>query len=168
MNVEDKNNIPKIIQELNYLDQHSIQVGVFGEDDSTMLMIARVHEFGVQIEVTPKMRGFLHYRGIHLKKSTDYINIPERSYMRTTFDEEQNNLNDLAVQEIQKVINMEKTGRQAMDMLGLYLVGAIQDKMVNIRDPPNHPATIRQKGSSNPLIDNGHLRQSITYKIGGN
>ena len=30
---------------------------------------------------------------------------------------------------------------------------------------PNKPATIKRKGSSRPLIDTGHLRQSITSKV---
>ena len=44
--------------------------------------IAAVHEFGCTISVTPKMRAYLHHIGIHLKSTTQYINIPARPYLR--------------------------------------------------------------------------------------
>ena len=37
-----------------------------------------VHEFGTVINVTPKMRAYLHYIGIHLKAGTNVIRIPPR------------------------------------------------------------------------------------------
>jgi phage gpG-like protein len=48
--------------------------------------IAAVHEFGTVISATPKMRAYLHYQGIHLKRDTFAIYIPERSFLRATFD----------------------------------------------------------------------------------
>ena len=44
--------------------------------------IALVHEFGCTMAVTPKMRAYLHYHGIHLNKTTQYINIPARPFLR--------------------------------------------------------------------------------------
>ena len=44
--------------------------------------IAAVHEFGCTIPVTPKMRAYLHYQGIHLRASTQFINIPPRPFLR--------------------------------------------------------------------------------------
>ncbi|MDR1514919.1 MAG: hypothetical protein LBS45_04425 [Synergistaceae bacterium] len=49
--------------------------------------IAWVHEFGASIEVTPKMRAYLHHEGLHLKPSTEYIHIPERSFLRATLND---------------------------------------------------------------------------------
>ena len=51
-----------------------------------MVNIAAVHEFGCTIEVTRKMRVYLHSIGIHLKKDTTHIVIPERSFLRATRD----------------------------------------------------------------------------------
>lgn len=45
-----------------------------------------VHEFGAKIPVTDKMRAFLHYKGVHLKKSTTEIIMPERAWFRPTVD----------------------------------------------------------------------------------
>ena len=42
------------------------------------------NEFGVpNIPVTDKMRAYMHYQGVHLKKDTTSISIPARPFMRT-------------------------------------------------------------------------------------
>lgn len=40
--------------------------------------LLNIHEFGVTIVVTPRMRNFLHYIGIHLRADTTAIRIPPR------------------------------------------------------------------------------------------
>jgi len=47
--------------------------------------IAPVHEYGAIISVTPKMRGFLHSIGIHLKTSTTKIIIPPRPFVEPSY-----------------------------------------------------------------------------------
>lgn len=42
---------------------------------------------------------------------------------------------------------------------------AIKEAIISLQDPPNSPATIAAKGSSNPLIDTGHMKDSVTYAI---
>ena len=48
--------------------------------------IAAVHEYGCTIAVTPKMRAYLHYNGLHLKEETKYIHIPPRPFLRPVLD----------------------------------------------------------------------------------
>lgn len=60
--------------------------GTRTKDGKDIVDIAAVHEFGATIKVTPKMRGYLHSQGLHLAASTQYIHIPERSYLRATFE----------------------------------------------------------------------------------
>ena len=48
------------------------------------LKYARIHQFGGSIKVTPKMRAFLHFKDIHLKKTTQFIKIPARPYLGVT------------------------------------------------------------------------------------
>ena len=43
---------------------------------------AAVQEFGAVIQVTPKMRRFLHAKGLHLRPGTTKIEIPGQHYMR--------------------------------------------------------------------------------------
>jgi len=44
--------------------------------------LARIQEDGAVIRVTPKMRGWLHAKGLHLKPSTTKIEIPGQQYMK--------------------------------------------------------------------------------------
>lgn len=53
----------------------------------------------------------------------------------------------------------------ALEIIGQIAVGKVQQYMADLQDPPNAPNTIAKKGSSNPLIDTGALRQSVTYSI---
>lgn len=54
---------------------------------------------------------------------------------------------------------------QTLDVIGAFAAGSVQTYMTELKDPPNSAYTIEQKGSSNPLIDTGALRQSITWKV---
>jgi len=51
------------------------------------------------------------------------------------------------------------------DAAGMKAQAAIQQAIVDLSDPPNAPSTIEAKGSSNPLIDTGHMKNSVTYVV---
>lgn len=51
------------------------------------------------------------------------------------------------------------------EVVGLQAQATLQQSIVTLVDPPNAPSTIAMKGSSNPLIDTGFMRQSVTYKV---
>ena len=61
------------------VDSNNVFVGV---KKGKEVNIAAVHEFGCTIGVTPKMRAYLHHQGVHLRTSTQYINIPPRPFLR--------------------------------------------------------------------------------------
>jgi len=48
------------------------------ESDLQLRHLLMIQEYGVTIDVTPRMRNFLHSIGIHLKTSTTSIRIPPR------------------------------------------------------------------------------------------
>lgn len=152
VNISDTNNILRLQRVLNDLEQYKLRVGVFGEDDSggkaSYVMIASVHEFGAIID---------NGKGI--------ITIPERSFIRSTFDEKQGEWMNFLKQQIKLVCDFRVAPRDALERLGAKMVGDIQKKIRNLQSPPNAPSTIAAKGSSNPLIDTGGLRQRITYKV---
>lgn len=65
-------------------------------------------------------------------------------------------------------IRMLKRGddpRRVMEALGNVAVGEVQQYITYLDSPPNAPSTVKRKGSSNPLINTGALRQSITYEV---
>lgn len=55
--------------------------------------------------------------------------------------------------------------RSTAGKLGLIGQSEVQKSITKLRTPPNAKYTIERKGSSNPLIDTGFLRQSVTWKI---
>lgn len=163
--IKDKNNIPKLLKVLEDLDSNKIEVGIFGSDDSTVLMIATVQEFGCKIDVTPKMRAYLHSQGLHLKASTTQINIPERSFIRSGFDEQKKKYEERAAKLLDKVLHFELPVQTFMETLGKYIAGQLQEYLTDVRMPPNHPFTAAQKESTNPLIDSGRMRQAIKHRV---
>ena len=70
VNIEDDDQLINHIQdELGFLNGIKVKAGIFGEDDSFQVMKASVHEFGVKIDVTPKMRAWFAYQGYPLSES---------------------------------------------------------------------------------------------------
>ena len=64
-----------------------------------------------------------------------------------------------------KILRGEATLDQTMRKLGILAQGDIQQEITDLRDHPNAPATIRAKGSSNPLIDTGEMRSKVTWEV---
>lgn len=93
------------------------------------------------------------------------VTIPERSFIRSGFDERLPNIENKAIMLLKQVLLMKISVENYYDLLGDYIVGQLKGYMTELDSPPNSPVTINNKGSSNPLIDTGRLRQSITYKV---
>lgn len=66
---------------------------------------------------------------------------------------------------IEQGIKKGRPPEQILNMLGVTAVSKVQQFMNELSSPANAPSTIKAKGSSNPLIDSGSLKQSVTYKI---
>jgi hypothetical protein len=158
----DKNDFPKIKQRVRELKRKQIQVGILGEQD--LAMVAHVNEYGAKIGVTEKMRNYLNAMGLHLKATTKYIIIPERSFLRTSFDDRKNLNKVFGLAE--DVFILDRTINDVCDRIGLFMTGAIQKKIKSNIPPGNHPFTTEQKGGKNKtLINTGRLGQGITHKI---
>ena len=159
------NKLPQVAKTAETIGGRKVKVGALEGDHA---WLAGIHEYGVNIEVTPKMRAYLHSQGLHLKDSTTHIHIPERSFIRTGHDK---NI-DRIIKQTERAIGQALIGKMSVDdMLDLYgqqMSTAIKDYMVELSTPPNHPYTIEQKGSSNPLIGRtSGLVESITWKTEG-
>lgn len=130
---------------------------------SEVAFIATIQEFGAEQTVTAKQAGFLQSQGFPVSVGTK-LTTPERSFMRTSFDESLPELEVLRGRLFDKLLRRQITVRTALGLIGEFMVNKIQDKIRNIKSPPNHPFTIaRKKGSTNPLIDKGQMIQSVTH-----
>ena len=59
---------------------------------------------------------------------------------------------------------MEVGNREANEV-GAWAADILQQRIVDLKEPPNSPATIALKGSDNPLVDTGHMRQAVTWEV---
>lgn len=161
-----KDNMPKLMKILKEVGSKSIKIGIFGADDSHILMIARVQEFGCDITITEKMRWWLHFNGLYVKDTTTEIHIPERSFIRKTYDEKKGKIDTIVKDSLNELITFKIDINTFYDRIGTYLVGLTQETLTEVDSPPNHPFTLRRKApKDNPLIDSGRLRESITFKV---
>lgn len=190
------NGSKKILKTLNTLMKDldkkvSIRVGIIGSQayethphsDLTMAHLGAIHEFGATIQVTEKMRAYLHHIGIHLKPETTTITIPARSFLRDTFfnDQAKERLMDFAglgsrefnkeFFEYKMATNQEffmdvcnAIGAKALEMVqDSFRAGGYPTKWVPISEvtkknriaDPNNP----------PLQDTGDLMDSITVEV---
>lgn len=146
VNIRDINRMAQIITDLKELKSYSIKVGIFGNDE--YVMIANVHEFGATI-----------------RNGKGNTIIPERSFIRSTFDENKGEWLLFFERQLKLLLNGRLDAKTLCERLGAKIVADIQKKIKEITTPPNAPNTIVQKGSSSPLIDTGGLRHRITYKV---
>lgn len=109
------------------------------DSDLTVAQVASIHEFG--------------------------LGVPERSFLRSTMDEHEAQLLQLASRLGQGVIDGRFSQQQALGLLGEKGVGLVVDKIRSHIEPPNAPSTIKRKGSDTPLIDSAQLAQSITAQV---
>lgn len=156
-----KTKIPEMRKNLKALGGLKIQVGVMGE----IAWLARIHEYGCKIQVTPKMRAFLHAKGLHLKDNTEYITIPERAFLRNGYAENKDEVLEIAKSVICDVIHGDLSIDEYGNIVGDELASRIQDYATDLSSPANHPFTVKQKGSSNPLEDTGQMIDSIGYEV---
>ena len=86
------------------IDADNVFVGV---KKGKEINIAAVHEFGCTIQVTPKMRAYFHYQGIHLKSSTQFIVIPPRPFLRPVLlsDEFKAGVAEIYIQAIERMFH---------------------------------------------------------------
>lgn len=105
--------------------------------------------------------GFENEHGIHGKKGWK---IPPRPFMSTSFDESKHKISELTKKEYDKVIAGEISVKRALALIGEWMTGVVKTKITNIKEPANADYTILKKGSTNPLIDTGRMRASITHQ----
>ena len=109
-----------------------------GKGPIDMVQLAAIHEFGA-----PK------------------AGIPERSFIRAWHDSAREKITRLQARLGRQFIDGKITLQQMVAKLGAFGQGGIRKFLRNLKEPALKAATIRRKGSANPLIDTGQLLGSI-------
>lgn len=156
-----KNEFPSMIKRIDGINGGAIEVGVLRGEHA---WLASIHEYGCDIPVTEKMRKYLASQGLYLKASTKHINIPERSFLRTGYDEARDDVLKHARMMMADVVSGSMSENAMYKGIGIELSDAIKDYARDLKNPANHPFTVDRKGSSNPLADTGDMIDSITWR----
>lgn len=148
MSLQDTINLEK---QLRLAKRASVDVGLISDkvggqvygDGQTVLQIGAIHEFGTE-------------------------DIPQRSFLRVPFQMKRKEMSEFIRGEFSKIASGKRTTAKAMGRIGAkatnIVKGAFTTKGYGTW-PDITPATKQAKGSSQPLIDTGTLRNSITWKV---
>lgn len=92
--------------------------------------------------------------------------IPARPFMRQSFENHGGEL-QAACDQVNETLNGGGSCESALEELGVFVKGLMQNEIVSGGFEPNSPVTVARKGSDTPLIDTGHMRQSVNYVVKG-
>ena len=89
--------------------------------------------------------------------------IPERPFFRNALAESERSVGRI----LQAGLDTKKmvVGEQLAGRVGAHVQGKIQDSITSLKEPPNAPETVKRKGSSDPLLDTGTLRNSVSWEV---
>jgi hypothetical protein len=91
--------------------------------------------------------------------------IPPRRFISDWFDSEEPKLRAMLPDLFRQVIAGKLTREQALERMGLYCVGQIQQRIANRAYAKNAKSTEDRKHSSTPLVHTGQLRASISFDL---
>ena len=141
-----KNTPSKALDELEKLNKslrgnNAVRVGLpkgsnAYPDGTSVIMVGAVHEFG-----SPS-RG-----------------VPQRSYLRSTLNTKRPNYKEMFKKLGRQIVQGTLSKKKALGLLGLQLQTDVREKITDIDTPE------LKHREGNPLIDTGHLRDSITYEV---
>ena len=133
----------------------SVDIGVFGEKDTEQVIIAAANEFG-----TDKAG-----RGHRTK-------IPQRSFLRSTLDEEKDDVRQKIDSAKVQVVTGKLSKKKFLSRLGLWFESKVREKILAGGTPyiENAESTKADKIARGrefpaPLNDEGRLRQSIISRV---
>lgn len=158
---DDRRKFDTVLKQAREMDG-VVTIGVHGDSPSyvrgqgepaTGPQVAAFNEFGT-----------LDMYGIS-EPNNGRVGVPERSFIRSTVDAQQSKYRKVIEVLFRQVLMGEQSKRKALGIIGAAVKADIQQKIVTLRDPPNAERTIEAKGSSNPLINDGQLKNSITWRV---
>lgn len=101
------------------------------------------------------------FLGAILDQGSDDGNIPARPWLAPGVASGNKEYQAIILQTVEDGGSLD----EALEKIGVVAVGKTQQFMTKLKTPANSPITIKRKGSSNPLIDTGNLRQSVTSSV---
>ena len=122
------------------LERQKIVVGIVGSAGSEVLKIAHAHEYGVPGK------------------------LPERSFIRASFDQDQDKLGEIVDRQVSKVLAGQTTPDAAANAIGAQAAQMVQNFIDDNRVKP--PSDFKRKRIHTTLYETGtHIRDRISWKV---
>lgn len=136
--------IKRISQEIEAVTNKTLLVG-FPKDETTssgesLVQIAAKHEFGAG-------------------------GMAQRAFLRPGVEKSRDRIAKAIEMGLLNSDDVADGLEQGLDAAGVVAVAGVQEFITELKSPENSAATIAKKGSSNPLIDTGNMRQSVSYIV---
>ena len=129
----------RLLRTCQKLQEKSILVGIVGTEDSEVLKIAAIHEYGLG-------------------------KMPERSFIRASFDADQGKLTEIVSGELTKVLREQTTPVAAAHSIGAQAAQLVQNYIDTNRVKPQ--SDFSKKRQHTTLYETGtHIRDRIAYKV---
>ena len=177
----DKGDLKRILEALKKLSEDELLVGVSADtagsgrgEDINNAELAYIHTNGVRAagmkaetdkaveEGTPYPLALQAYIKEH---GSPAYRVPPRPFLEPGIEKHLNLVESGMKAALQDVLD-GGDGRAQRERLGATMAAKVQAYFQEDNGwPPNAPSTIKKKGSAQPLVDTGALRQSITYII---
>lgn len=146
-----------IMSKVHLLDGTKVKVG-FPEGSQpvgyktlpSLLEVATKNEFGAVI-----------------KNKSGSTKMPERSYLRSSFDEKIDKIMSSAKVVVKRATSPAGDVGTSLSLFGSQVVDLVKDKIEAGGSPyvANAKRTIAKKGFNRPLIESGDMKKSVQYKI---
>ena len=118
-----------------------IYVGIVGSADSEVLKIAHAHEYGTE-------------------------KLPERSFIRASFDADQDKLDEIIKGSVEKVLSGAISADAAANAIGAQAAQLVQNFIDDNRVKPK--SDYSKKTQHTTLYETGtHIRDRIAYEVEG-
>ena len=143
------NGIFKYLTNIEQAKRSTVKVGILSSsihvypDGETVAEVGAQHEYGTE-------------------------DVPRRSFLRAPFYYKQEEMESAIETQFKSIAEKGKDSSLALNLIGVTAQTIVQDAFITQgygEWQPNSQRTIEEKGSSQPLIDTGALRQSITYGV---
>ena len=151
----------RLYRGLGQIDRAAADVGIFddpaaGSDgkrpdgELTQAQTGAVHEFGAEIPVEGR---------------AEPIKIPERSWLRSNHDKNAAKYRERLDRQYERVLAGKSGAVTALMAFAERVASDVRRNITKLRTPPLSAVTIARKGSSNPLIDTGSMRNAVQGRV---
>jgi hypothetical protein len=93
------------------------------------------------------------------------VHSPPRPFLRQSVDNNASRITAMCKAQLQRIIKGEATAEEVLKQIGMMQKAFVQDTISSGQFTPNAPATVEKKDSDQPLIDTGHMMQSVDFVI---